>query len=213
MTTSSVARVSAGIPTGGQFAATTHPEPSLTLRAPAVDEAFVAATLEAAGDTRTTSTDLLHAITGRLNESRNFSDENVVATRDAVWRENYGYTPYEQDSFETAINGLRENAPTPPPRRSATRTLLPATRSPTAPSMCRPARQQNDCALPVSHRQRLGGGRAQQDTGASHRRRRRPGLGMAGPRWRGGAACLRSQVAPAGAYRAPPALPPPLTSR
>lgn len=84
MTTHPVARVDRGVPTG-QFAAIAHTEPTLALRAPAVDLEFVAATLEVAGDTRTTSSDLLAEITFRLNETRNFSNENVRATRDDVW--------------------------------------------------------------------------------------------------------------------------------
>lgn len=106
MTTQS-ARQPKGVPVGGQFAATTHAEPSLGLAGPRVDAGYVSEVLRALPWRRTTSTEMTEEIAERLNRSRNFSDQNVADTADAVWRETHGHTAKEETNFQFALDTLR----------------------------------------------------------------------------------------------------------
>lgn len=106
MTTS--ARQPRGIPVGGQFAATAHAESGLTLNGPRVDASFVHGVLSENLLHRTSTPEMTEEIVARLNASRNFSDQNVADTADAVWRETYGHTAQEESSFKRALDKLVE---------------------------------------------------------------------------------------------------------
>ncbi|MBG0738993.1 hypothetical protein IV500_06090 [Paeniglutamicibacter antarcticus] len=101
------ARQPKGVSVGGQFAATTHDEPSVTLSGPRVDAGYVAEVLGALPWHRTTSPEMTEEITDRLNQSRNFSDQNVADMADEVWRETHGHTAKEETNFQFALDTLR----------------------------------------------------------------------------------------------------------
>ena len=105
--TTPTARQPKGIPVGGQFAATTHNEPTVALGGPRVDAGYVAEVLGALPWHRTTSPEMTEEIAERLNRSRNFSDQNVSDTADQVWRETHGHTAKEETNFQFALDTLR----------------------------------------------------------------------------------------------------------
>jgi hypothetical protein len=105
MTTS--ARQPRGIPVGGQFAATTHSEPSVAL-APAVQPDFVADRLRNLGFLDQLSEDHIHGVTAKLNESLDFTDRNIEETAELVHFLDHGYSIKTAREAQAGVDKLRE---------------------------------------------------------------------------------------------------------
>jgi hypothetical protein len=107
------ARQPRGIPVGGQFAPTTHAEPSVDLGAPTVSPDFVAARLEQRGLLEGHVAPYLEQIVERLNESRDFSDPNIIAVADELHTRDHGYTLNDAVCAEEGARQLRATGSSP----------------------------------------------------------------------------------------------------
>lgn len=104
-------RVLKGVPTAGRFAAKDNaPGPALAAK-PMVDDAFVEDYLASQPRYAGTTAEMVEAITGRLNETRNFSDEHLEQVADEVWLQNRGVTPAEESGFGAAMDRVRAADP------------------------------------------------------------------------------------------------------
>lgn len=105
--TTSTARQPRGIPVGGQFAPTTHAEPSLSLGAPSVQPDFVRDRLRQLGVLDHLTEAQVAAVTGRLNESLDFSDRNIEETAEQVHVQDRGYSMDTARKAQAGLDRLR----------------------------------------------------------------------------------------------------------
>ncbi|GAA4034610.1 hypothetical protein GCM10023063_18440 [Arthrobacter methylotrophus] len=106
MTTS--ARQPKGVPVGGQFAATAHAEPSVALRAPAVQSEFVTDRLHNLGLLDQLTDDQIHGVTTKLNDSLDFTDRNIEETAELVHFLDHGYSIQTAREAQAGVSKLRE---------------------------------------------------------------------------------------------------------
>ncbi|HEX9089223.1 MAG TPA: hypothetical protein VF867_17165, partial [Arthrobacter sp.] len=111
MSTSTKSRVDAGVPSGGEFTAHSHSDkvPSLgAFAAPTTNEDFVAHRLGELGLASHLQPEEIAAVTDRLNESRDFRDENITAVADQVHLHTAGHTVSDAVAAAEGVQFLRK---------------------------------------------------------------------------------------------------------
>lgn len=101
------ARQPRGIPVAGQFAPTTHAEPSLSLGAPSVQPDFVRDRLRQLGVLDHLTEAHVAAVTEKLNESLDFSDRNIEETAEQVHVQDRGYSVDTARKAQAGLDRLR----------------------------------------------------------------------------------------------------------
>ena len=96
-----------GVPVGGQFAATTHAEPSLNLGAPQINPRWVGSQLSAMGYGDLLGRDQGDELVQRLNDGRDFSDDTIRRTAESIHLRDNGYDLQTAVSVGKAIRTLR----------------------------------------------------------------------------------------------------------
>ncbi|WP_354214886.1 hypothetical protein [Arthrobacter sp. UYCo732] len=96
-----------GIPVGGQFAATTHTEPSVSLGAPTVAPEYVGTRLKELGLSAHLNLDQLDEIASRLNDSKDFTDRNIQTVADELHLRAHGYSASKARDAEEGLRILR----------------------------------------------------------------------------------------------------------
>jgi hypothetical protein len=105
--TISAARQPKGVPVGGQFAATIHTEPSVSLGAPTVAPEYVGNRLEQLHLAGHLDAAQIAVVTSRLNASKDFSDRNIADTADEIHLLEYGNTATDARAAKEGLRALQ----------------------------------------------------------------------------------------------------------
>lgn len=103
----STTRQPKGIPVGGQFSATTHTEPTLSLGAPTVAPEYVGTRLKELDLSAHLNLDQLDEIASRLNDSKDFTDRNIQTIADDLHLRAHGYSASQARDAEEGLRMLR----------------------------------------------------------------------------------------------------------
>ncbi|QOT19338.1 hypothetical protein [Paenarthrobacter sp. YJN-5] len=101
------ARQPRGIPAGGQFAATAHSEPSLSLSAPSVQPEFVRDRLRHLGVLDQLTESHIHDVSVKLNESLDFTDRNIEEIAELVHFLDHAYSIEMARNAKRGLDALR----------------------------------------------------------------------------------------------------------
>lgn len=108
MSTSTRARVDAGVPTGGQFTSHGHSDNVPTLSAPTTNDDFVSYRLGEFGFTGHMTPEEVAKVTAELNASRDFRDANITAVADRVHLATVGYTVSDAVAAQEGLGRLAQ---------------------------------------------------------------------------------------------------------
>lgn len=106
--TISHARQVRGTSIGGQFRATLHSEAPVVLGAPSVNKTFVEDRARELNRFDYLNSSQCDEITARLNDSRDFSDRNILALADEIHLRDHGHTASDARNAGEALSFLRD---------------------------------------------------------------------------------------------------------